>query len=110
MVDLNLVRKQVKEEPHEEIADEHKTDPVMQDDRRPERQQIDQSDVTYLKAGYDHHHESERVGPVPDPDGERVNVDSWHCVVPFALGHRRRHGDWRTRADLGPGCFRSPPA
>src|SRR3990172_11026341 len=100
MVDLDLVRKQVEEEPDEEIADKHETDPVMQDDRRPERQQIDQSDVTYLNAGDDHRHESERVDPVPDPDGKRVNVDSRHCVVPFTLG---RPDGRSARARLWPG-------
>jgi hypothetical protein len=51
---------------------------LVQLDRRPERDHVDQADVAQLQSGQDHQDETDRIGPVPDPDRERVNVDALH--------------------------------
>ncbi len=75
VVDLDLVREQVEQQPDEEVGDQHEPDPVVQVDRGAEGHQPDQVHVAQLDPGQDQRDEAERVDPVPDPDRQRMHVD-----------------------------------
>ena len=95
------VGKEIKHQPQEKVGDQDEADEIVHADRRAERHHIDQPDIADLHAGEDHQDEADGIGPVPDPDRQRVNVESVHGAVPFNAAravmppwdHRRRPAD-----------------
>ena len=83
VIDPDLVGEKIEEEPHEEVGDENKADPVVDGDGDPEGHHVDQTHVADLHPGENQHHAGDRIDPMPNPHGERVNVNPMHLAYPF---------------------------
>ena len=90
VIDLDLVGREVERQPQEEIGDQHEADEIVHADRGAERHHVDQPDIADLHARQDHQDEAEGIGPVPDPDRQRVDVESAWCCSFHARSRVRR--------------------
>src|SRR5450759_4111808 len=84
MISPDPIGKDIEEEPYEKIGDQDEADEIVHSDRRPERHHIDQPDIADLHAGENHQEETDGIGPVPESNRQRVDVESLHVAVPFS--------------------------
>src|SRR5665647_3019865 len=78
----DAVGRDVERQPQKEIGDQYEADEVVGADGGVERHDVDQPDITNLHSRQDHQDETQRIGPVPNADRQRVDVES-HDAVPF---------------------------
>ena len=74
MIVARLCGEEVEQEPEAEIGDDHEARIVMDHNGRVERDQIDETNIADLDARQCLQDHADRIGPVPNAQGQGMNV------------------------------------